>query len=216
MAYDFNGTNQSLQTASAPATGLPMTLACWFRSTSVTASQTLMAVNNSSSSFRGMRLIAEGAQAGDPLRADISDDSGVAGIARSTAGYSANTWHHACGVFLSATSRTSYLDGGNSATNTTNVAAAITVNALSIAGRFNSGSMGLLLGGTVAEVGVWSTNLSADEVLSLSRGMTCDKVRPQSLVFYAPLVRDLIDVKGGLTITNNNTATVANHPRVYA
>jgi hypothetical protein len=46
--------------------------------------------------------------------------------------------------------------------------------------------------------------------------MTCDKVRPQSLVFYAPLVRDLIDYKGGLTITNNNTATVANHPRVYA
>ena len=67
-----------------------------------------------------------------------------------------------------------------------------------------------------AEVGVWNTNLTASEVLSLSRGMTCDKVRPQSLVFYAPLVRDLIDVKGGLTITNNNTATVANHPRVYA
>ena len=46
--------------------------------------------------------------------------------------------------------------------------------------------------------------------------MTCDKVRPQSLVFYAPLVRNLQDVKGGLTISNNNTATVAVHPRVYA
>jgi hypothetical protein len=40
-------------------------------------------------------------------------------------------------------------------------------------------------------------------------------VRPQSLVFYAPLVRDLQDVRGGLTITNNNGATVAAHPRVY-
>jgi len=46
--------------------------------------------------------------------------------------------------------------------------------------------------------------------------MTCDKVRPESLVFYAPLVRDLQDVCEGLTITNNNGATVANHPRVYA
>jgi hypothetical protein len=46
--------------------------------------------------------------------------------------------------------------------------------------------------------------------------MTCDKVRPQSLVFYAPLVRNLQDVRGGLTITNNNTAAVANHTRVYA
>lgn len=46
--------------------------------------------------------------------------------------------------------------------------------------------------------------------------MTPDKIRPQSLVFYSPLVRDLNDQKGGLTITNNNGATVANHPRVYA
>jgi len=70
--------------------------------------------------------------------------------------------------------------------------------------------------GLIAEVGIWNAALTADEIASLAAGMTCDKVRPQSLVFYAPLVRDLVDVKGGLTITNNNTATVANHPRVYA
>ena len=51
---------------------------------------------------------------------------------------------------------------------------------------------------------------------SLAKGITCDKIRPQNLVFYAPLVRDLVDAKGGLTIINNNSATVANHPRVYA
>jgi hypothetical protein len=78
-------------------------------------------------------------------------------------------------------------------------------------GTFNGASTG-----DIAEVGVWNVVLSPVEVASLARGMTCDKVRPQSLVFYAPLVRDLQDVKGGLTITNNNTATVANHPRVYA
>jgi predicted dehydrogenase len=68
----------------------------------------------------------------------------------------------------------------------------------------------------VAEVGIYNSTLSPDDVYSISKGMTCDKVRPQSLVFYAPLVRDLIDQKGGLTITNNNGATVATHPRVYA
>ena len=67
-----------------------------------------------------------------------------------------------------------------------------------------------------AEVGIWNAALTADEVASLAKGMSCDKVRPQSLVFYAPLVRNLIDQKGGLAITNNNGATVANHPRVYA
>ena len=68
----------------------------------------------------------------------------------------------------------------------------------------------------MAEVGIWNVALTAEEIASLADGFTCDKVRPQSLVFYAPLVRDLIDHKGGLTITNNNTATVAAHPRVYA
>jgi hypothetical protein len=72
------------------------------------------------------------------------------------------------------------------------------------------------MNGQVAEVGLYSAALTADEIASLSKGMTCDKIRPQSLVFYAPLVRDLQDTKGGRSITNNNAATVAAHPRVYA
>ena len=70
--------------------------------------------------------------------------------------------------------------------------------------------------GRIADAAIWNVALTAAEIASLADGMTCDKVRPQSLVFYAPLIRDLQDVRGGLTITNNNTATVANHPPVYA
>lgn len=83
-------------------------------------------------------------------------------------------------------------------------------------GARNANTIGQFAEGLVAEVGIWNAALTAAEIASLAAGMTCDKVRPQSLVFYAPLVRDLVDVKGGLTITNNNGATVANHPRVYA
>jgi hypothetical protein len=85
-----------------------------------------------------------------------------------------------------------------------------------VGARTSAGSLGQYHDGQIAEVGIWNAALTADEIASLADGMTCDKVRPQSLVFYAPLVRELQDVKGGLTITNNNTATVANHPRVYA
>ena len=69
--------------------------------------------------------------------------------------------------------------------------------------------------GLIAEVGIWNAALTAAEIASLAKGMNCDKIRPQSLVFYAPLVRDLLDQKGGRTITNNNAATVAAHPRIY-
>ena len=125
-----------------------------------------------------------------------------------------NTWHHCCGVFASSTSRTAYIDAGNSGTNTASVVPNAVDNILIGVAWF--GSYSTYADALIAEVGIWNAALTQPEIASLADGMTCDKVRPQSLVFYAPLVRDLIDVKGGLTITNNNSATVANHPRVYA
>jgi hypothetical protein len=51
--------------------------------------------------------------------------------------------------------------------------------------------------------------------LSLSQGASPALVRPDNLAFYAPLIRDLQDLRGGLAITNNNGATVVDHPRIY-
>jgi hypothetical protein len=207
MAYQFNGTNQRLS-ASAPVTAAPLTVACWFRAANVTHDASLITLVGSPGYFA---LLAEGAFAGDPVT--ISDNhTGPAALARTTAGFSANTWTHACGVRNSTTSRTVYLNGGNSATNTQSKTP-LNINECNI-GSFNSGA--LFLNGMIAEVGIWDAALTAAEIASLANGMTPDKIRPQSLVFYAPLVRDLIDQKGGRTITNNNAATVANHPRVYA
>jgi hypothetical protein len=158
-------------------------------------------------------IFARGDLAGDPITA--SADNGSGGVATTTAGYTANTWHHACGVFTSSTSRAVYLDGTNSGTNATNITPS-GLDTTTIGSRFTQNTNGVFLNGLIAEVGIWNAALTAEEVASLAKGMTCDKIHPQNLVFYAPLVRDLIDQKGGRTITNNNGATVANHPRVYA
>lgn len=69
--------------------------------------------------------------------------------------------------------------------------------------------------GDFADIGMWQSTLTAEEVASLSKGMTCEKIRPQSLVTYIPLMRDIQDLARGMTLTNTNS-TVANHPRVYA
>jgi hypothetical protein len=128
---------------------------------------------------------------------------------------SQNTWHHLAGVFESTASRTAYVDGSAGTATTTDCGSQTTANSIVIGARWQ-GPLGGYYRGGIAEVGIWNVALTQPEIASLARGMTCDKVRPQSLVFYAPLVRDLVDQKGGLTITNNNGATVANHPRVYA
>ena len=217
MAYDFNGTNQSMQTATSPVSATPLTMACWFNSDSASAVQTPIKIRVPGGGPSGgyMVIFLRGDLSGDPIQVGIQIGGNAPVVQSSTSGYSTNTWNHACAIFTNNTSRTIYLNGGNSATNTNNIS--ITPGEIRI-GASVDGNNNLLqyMDGRLAEVGIWNIALTAAEVASLAKGMTCDKVRPQSLVFYAPLVRDLIDYKGGLTITNNNTATVANHPRVYA
>lgn len=70
------------------------------------------------------------------------------------------------------------------------------------------------MNGTISEAAAWNAALTMAEISALSKGFTADQIRPQSLVFYAPLIRNLQDVRGGRTITNNNGATVAVHPRI--
>lgn len=69
--------------------------------------------------------------------------------------------------------------------------------------------------GSLSEVGIWKAGLTDGEITALSKGFTPDQIRPQSLTFYLPLVSSIQDLRGGKVITNNNGATVANHPRVY-
>jgi len=214
MAYDFNGTNQYLSTASSPASGVPMTIAAWVRREAVASDRVIVSVAQASGTHRNQMQVRAG---GSPAWGVEAIAIGATTTSRATA--SATTqdqWDHGCAVYNSATSRFAYLNGVASAEDTTNVGSQNAATSIQVAARTASNSTSLYFDGQLAEVGIWNVALTTEEIASLADGMTCDKVRPQSLVFYAPLVRNLQDVRGGLTITNNNTATVVNHPRVYA
>jgi hypothetical protein len=220
MAYEFNGTSQSITASAAPVTSEPLTICAWFYPTRNTARTAIVSLCDTTGGSAGNQmffaLVEDGTAAGDPICATKQDGGAVAAEAVSTSGFSTNAWNHGCAVFTSTTSRTIFLNGGSSATNSTTVntnANTVDKTAIGCLGRSTNAAF---FQGRVAEVGIWNAALTAAEIASLAKGMTCDKIRPQSLVFYAPLVRDLIDQKGGLTITNNNGATVAQHPRVYA
>jgi hypothetical protein len=213
MAYDFKtASSQFVSTGSTPLIGTPVTIACNFYRKTNTSGNVLFAIDNGTNAATGITVMSL-PSASNVLLATSNDGSGPRS-AQTTATYQLNTWNHACGVFSNTSNRTVYLNGGNNVTNT--VTSNVTNQSnISIGARYIGGVVGLFADILIAEVGIWNVALTAAEVASLADGMTCDKVRPQSLVFYAPLVRDLQDVRGGLTITNNNGATVANHPRVY-
>lgn len=214
MAYDFTAaSSQYLSTTSAPVTAAPLTIACWFYPKDITTAGSLIGLSpRTGSTDRRFNLLHVGTVAGDPVRYFISPNGAV--TIDTASGYTANTWNHACAVSAASNSHSVYLNGGSSNTST-ETSSPTGIDTVAIGARYVNG-WGTYANALIAEVGIWNAALTAAEIASLADGMTCDKVRPQSLVFYAPLIRDLIDQKGGLMITNNNTATVANHPRVYA
>lgn len=214
MAYEFV-TNKYLQATQTNAQ--PLTLACWAYLDNITASHCLVAACNATSSSTAnndwMGLFAQGQLSGDPIIAYVRPSDTTA---NTSTGFSTTTWTHAAATFSGTApmNLASFINGSAKGTASVNYNPSPTH--ITIGGLRSSFGTTQPLSGRVAEVGVWNVVLTDAEIASLADGMTCDKVRPQSLVFYAPLVRDLQDVKGGLTVTNNNTATVANHPRVYA
>ena len=217
MAYDFNGSTQRLTISAATATAAPLTMACWFNADNTSAFGMLMNIASQGSVNSRYRLEVRGDVAGDPVRVLIDDNVGVIASADTTSGYGTNTWNHACAVFASNSSRSVLLNAGSKGTNTTSAnPTAAHFDRLTIGSQHFSTIINAWFDGRIAEAGVWNAALTDAEIASLAKGMTCDKVRPQSLVFYAPLIRELQDLRGGLTITNNNTATVAAHTRVYA
>jgi hypothetical protein len=202
MAFSFNGSNQYMQVASAPMTAAPLSIAFWFRkSSTVVKNGVFLRASGNATNLIGIYFTT--AVRGYAFASGASADFAC------TTTYSTNTWTHACFTTSSSSFRTIYQNGGNSANNGAPVTPA-GINQIDIATFGGSTNFD----GDLADLGIWNVALNASEVLSLASGYSCQTVRPQSLVFHAPLIRELIDTRAARTITNYNSATVANHPRI--
>jgi len=197
-----------IQATVAAVLAHPVTMACWFNVDDITSFNTLMDIKYSGADTR-WALIAKGDTAGDPIFAS----SVVTGTYRSAAtslGYSAGTWQHACGVFTSTISRAAFLNGGSKGTDTVSINPA--ASALDLTRIIGGAS------GNIAEAAIWNIALSDAEVAILAKPTSPLLIRPESLVFYNPLIRDWgHDWIGGLafSITGAPDPTITNHPRVF-
>lgn len=68
--------------------------------------------------------------------------------------------------------------------------------------------------GSYAEIGMWQGVLTDSDAASLAKGISPHKIRPDVLVSHVPLIRDVVDIKSGVTLTDTST-TAAAHPRIY-
>lgn len=212
-ARSFNGSSDFLNVAATPVTAYPLTLAAWFNSSNITVNQHILEVYDTAL-ISGHAIAALGAVAGDPVRAR-SFQNDLFAQASTTTGYSANTWHHAAGVFTSATDRAAFIDGGSKGTNANN-RTPTGLDSVGIGRSFSGGTPAQYFNGLVAEAAIWDVALTDSEILQLARGVSPMMVRPSNIVFYAPLVGRFspeIEIVGGnnLTVTG---AIAADHTRM--
>jgi len=213
MARLFNRAAQEyLENTSFAALAEPLTLAAWFYSDNATAFQMILGVGDDSAD-KDWTIQAAGNIAGDPIYAQ-SFTGGTPSEAVTTTGYSTNTWHHACGLFIAANSRAAFIDGGSKGTNAGNQV----VNGIDTVriGTAADQTIGYF-SGRIAEAAVWDVALADEEVASLAKGYSPLLIRPQSLIAYWPLVRDEDqDRVGGFDLTAINTPSIAPHsPAIY-
>jgi hypothetical protein len=210
MARNFNGTSDVILGSSAPASVVPITIAAWVYATDLSNDCVVGSFYNEGN---GSSAFIDYAQSTQRFRARVRTSGGIFSFASTTTGPAINTWHHVCSVFESNASRSAYIDGGSKGINTTS-------RSLSAFDRVSMGARGITGGATtffpgyIAEFAAWNIALTDDDVASLAKGFSPRLVRPQSLVFYAPLIRNVQDLRGVVALTTTGT-TVADHPRIY-
>ena len=199
---------------STPVTAAPYTLSVWFYSTSRSLNQNALCINRQGSAADSVGL----GLSPSPGAANINFFSAAGGVgANALSGntYSLNAWQHGCGVAASTTDRKSYLNG-DTANKGTSTASSVpsSLNRVSIGLWFGSGPFDQVNGG-IAECAIWNVALTEPEVVSLSKGIAANRVRPQSLVFYFPGIRNVVDLKNAAAITSMGSPGVIAHPRIY-
>jgi hypothetical protein len=211
MARSFNGTTSRLVSATTPVTATPLTLACWANLVNATALHCLVSVSDSAAGVDYFRLDADGSAGGDPVRVEARRNTNQ-GVATSSSGFTANTWFHACGVFTGDTSRAAFVNGANKGTNATS-AIPTGIDRIGI-GVLARSSLANFSNGMIAEVGIWNAALTDADVASLAKGASPLMIRPESLVFYAPLSSTNLEFRAALALTATDI-TAGVHPRIY-
>lgn len=210
MARNFNGTSDHIIASASPVTNYPMTLAAWVRPTTVAAGVAIyLSIGSNSDTSR----VILGRTSGSAYAATFNSAGNSRVYPSGTTDFTATTWAHVALVIASSTSVDVLVNGSSKVTSAL-TRGLTNIDRIIIGARTAAGTLGEYGNGDVAEVGIWNVALTAAEIASLAKGFRPDSIRPQSLAFYAPLVREIIDVRGGLTLTASGTS-VATHPRVY-
>ena len=163
----FDGSNDYVSLGS-PITAYPFSVSAWWYPTDMTVFSAIFAISAAGGNDRRWTMEMRNNTEGNVL-ALTAQSAPTYSQTNSTASCVVNTWQHCAAVFTSATSRTIYLRGGNSATGTTSVTpSGIDTTAIGRLVNVTNPSGALYAKGSIDDVMLFNRALSASEVLRLS------------------------------------------------
>jgi hypothetical protein len=219
MACEFDDLNSDyLVREEAVVTDYPFTMACAFYCDDITVAPVLMAVLDRDSDTRSclLQLINDGGN----YEVWARTANGTWCQAQTTTTFILSTWNHACGVFAAANDRRVFLNGGGKGTDSTS--RTTSGYDRTCIGALMRASSGNYMSGYIAEAAIWNAALTDEEVAVLAEFVSPLSVRPQNLIAYWPLVRDIggspkkwQELVAGRQLQNGNEPTAANtHCRI--
>lgn len=223
MARLFTANTDYFVLGSALVTSVPLSMACWIYCTTLPTSHgdeyTLVQISDSSGAGKFDSWYIRIDDSSGKNRPQAIMRNGALNNALCSAEISVNTWHHICGVWAATDSGAIYLDGGNKATDSTNVTGITGLDSTQL-GRVDLGTFqDDYFDGRMAEAAIWDVALTDEQVAALAAGASPMHVSPSAPVGYWPLYAsqtgNAIDYSGnGNDLTEMSAIGVADHAPV--
>lgn len=226
MAYYFNGTSNFLRSSSItnfPITSPPISICAWVYPTETVATQETVFQIGDDTITRAFCSLGTNTN----QRWSIFTVNSITGSLQFVSTSANNTvvlnkWQFVYGTIqISGTNVTNWKIGYNYTINSVNPTG-VTMNSswerVSIGSRFTGSQQGAYFGPAyIAECAIWNTVLDNDEFYSMADGIKPNKIRPQNLKFYYPLVREAIDVSNARALVASTAApgVSGDHVRRY-
>lgn len=214
MAYDFDGNNATTIALNGPFTTLPsvgFTFSCLVNARNFNQQNAVvfgMASDTDNSNYHRLILRSDG-----NVRYNRYNGGNSNSIA--TSNITANNWWHITGLSITDTDARVYINGGSEGINTGNRTPS-GINRVSI-GQLVRSTNQAGLDGHVAECVIWNAVLSAEERTFLGTGPPWPSplsIRPDDILFYAPLVGTESEVFGDVALANPDNRPTSEHPPV--
>lgn len=211
MAVNYNGSTWQIS-SSFPVSGYPLTISAWLRKTSNALRGAVSVFSTSDTS----RFYIGTNSSGIPLLS-VTTTSGTTQSATGASVAPDSIWFHVTGVFTASNLRVLYVNGIQDGINT-NTRTVSAMDSLIFGGiRTTSNNSGNRWIGDVAEVCIFSSALSAADVLSLYAGGP--RALPASnLILWDRMLdvsrKDIVR-RTSISFSSGTNTTTVSHPRAF-